>query len=83
VAGHTKKYNVLVPADYEGLALDLRAEEIAAMALVLENPTYIILLDNGLAHRTEFGERRSYSRHPRLLQLDEAHRGIMVSSCGV
>ena len=36
----------------EWLALDLGIGEIAAMALALENPTRIILLDDMLARRT-------------------------------
>jgi predicted nucleic acid-binding protein len=36
----------------EWLALDLGAGEIAAMALALENPACIILLDDRLARRT-------------------------------
>ncbi len=36
----------------EWLALDLGAGELAAMALALENPTRIILLDDALARRT-------------------------------
>lgn len=36
----------------EWLALDLGAGELAAMALALENPAHIILLDDMLARRT-------------------------------
>lgn len=36
----------------EWLALDLGAGELAAMALALENPTHIVLLDDQLARRT-------------------------------
>jgi predicted nucleic acid-binding protein len=36
----------------EWLTLDLGKGEIAAMALALENPRHIILLDDGLARRT-------------------------------
>jgi predicted nucleic acid-binding protein len=34
------------------LSLDLGPGELAAMALALENPTYIVLLDDSLARRT-------------------------------
>ena len=36
----------------EWLSLDLGPGELAAMALALENPTYIVLLDDLLARRT-------------------------------
>lgn len=36
----------------EWLSLDLGKGELAAMALALENPTRIVLLDDGLARRT-------------------------------
>ena len=36
----------------EWLALDLGAGELSAMALALENPSRILLLDDGLARRT-------------------------------
>jgi predicted nucleic acid-binding protein len=36
----------------EWLALDLGAGKISAMALAMENPKHIILLDDMLAHRT-------------------------------
>lgn len=36
----------------EWLALDLGRGELSAMALALENPTRVILLDDGLARRT-------------------------------
>lgn len=65
LAGQTKGYDVPNPAalDWlrivnpksmpsEWLALDLGAGELAAMALALENPTHIILLDDLLARRT-------------------------------
>lgn len=65
VAGRTRGYSVPNPADYswlrivnpesmpsEWLALDLGAGEIAAMALALENPTRMVLLDDMLARRT-------------------------------
>ncbi|MGE5373902.1 MAG: DUF3368 domain-containing protein [Bacteroidota bacterium] len=65
LAGRNKGYDVPDPTDYswlnivdpksmpsEWLALDLGAGEIAAMALALENPSHIILLDDGLARRT-------------------------------
>ena len=65
LAGQSKGYDVPNPADYtwlkivnpasmpsEWLALDLGAGEIAAMALALENPSHVILLDDGLARRT-------------------------------
>ncbi len=58
LTGHSKGYDVPNPADYswlnivdpkstpsEWLALDLGAGEIAAMALALENPSRIVLLD--------------------------------------
>ena len=63
--GRSKGYDTPNPTDYpwlnivnphsmpsEWLALDLGAGEIAAMALGLENPTYVILLDDMLARRT-------------------------------
>jgi predicted nucleic acid-binding protein len=63
--GRSKGYDVPNPGDYpwlkivnpnsmpfEWLALDLGAGEIAAMAMALENPKYVILLDDGLARRT-------------------------------
>ena len=62
LAGRSKGYDAPNPADYpwlnivdpksmpsEWLALDLGAGEIAAMALALENPTRIALLDDRLA----------------------------------
>jgi predicted nucleic acid-binding protein len=65
LTGRSKGYDVPNPADYkwlrvvnpksmpsEWLALDLGAGELAAMALALENPTRIILLDDMLARRT-------------------------------
>src|SRR6266536_212779 len=65
LAGRSKGYDVLNPSDYpwlnivnpksmpsEWLALDLGTGEIAAMALALENPSQVILLDDGLARRT-------------------------------
>jgi predicted nucleic acid-binding protein len=63
--GQQRGYDVLNPSSYdwlqvveplhtpsEWLALDLGAGELAAMALALENPSRIILLDDGLARRT-------------------------------
>ena len=65
LAGRSKGYDVPNPADFnwlqivnpksmpsEWLALDLGAGEIAAMALALENPNHIVLLDDMLARRT-------------------------------
>ena len=65
LAGQSKGYDVPDPTKYdwirivnpksmpsEWLALDLGAGELAAMALVLENPQNIILLDDRLARRT-------------------------------
>jgi predicted nucleic acid-binding protein len=65
LAGHNKGYDVPNPAEFawlrivnpksmpsEWLALDLGAGEIAAMALALENPRLVILLDDMLARRT-------------------------------
>jgi predicted nucleic acid-binding protein len=65
LAGISKGYDVPNPADFkwlrivnpksmpsEWLALDLGAGEIAAMALALENPNHVILLDDLLARRT-------------------------------
>jgi predicted nucleic acid-binding protein len=65
LAGSGKGYDVPEPSEYswlnivnpkstpsEWLALDLGAGEIAAMALALENPTRIVLLDDMLARRT-------------------------------
>jgi predicted nucleic acid-binding protein len=65
LAGRNKGYDVPNPEDYpwltivdpksrpsEWLALDLGTGEIAAMALALENPSHVILLDDGLARRT-------------------------------
>lgn len=64
-AGRSKGYDVPNPDDYswlkivnpkstpsEWLALDLGAGEIAAMALGLENPDRVVLLDDMLARRT-------------------------------
>ena len=64
-AGRSKGYDVPNPEDYpwlsvvdpksmpsEWLALDLGIGEIAAMALALENPKRIVLLDDMLARRT-------------------------------
>jgi predicted nucleic acid-binding protein len=64
-AGQLKGYDVPSSADFswlhvmnpismpsEWLALDLGAGEIAAMALALENPNRIILLDDMLARQT-------------------------------
>jgi predicted nucleic acid-binding protein len=64
-AGQIKGYDVPNPDDYawlnivnpkstpsEWLALDLGAGEIAAMALALENPDRVVLLDDMLARRT-------------------------------
>ena len=63
--GRSKGYDVPNPDDYawlnvvnpkampsEWLALDLGVGEIAAMALALENPSRIVLLDDMLARRT-------------------------------
>jgi len=65
LAGRNKGYDVPNPVDYpwlnivdpksmpsEWLALGLGAGEIAAMALALENPSHVVLLDDGLARRT-------------------------------
>lgn len=65
LAGRNKGYDVPNAGDFpwltivdpksmpsEWLALDLGAGEIAAMALALENPSHVILLDDGLARRT-------------------------------
>jgi len=65
LAGRSKGYDVPNPDDYpslsvvnpksmpsEWLALDLGVGEIAAMALALENPRQIVLLDDMLARRT-------------------------------
>lgn len=65
LAGRSKGYDVPSPADFkwlrivnpkstpsEWLALDLGTGEILAMALALENPKHIILLDDMLARRT-------------------------------
>lgn len=64
-AGRNKGYDVPNPNDYswlnvvnpkstpsEWLALDLGVGEIAAMALALENPDRVVLLDDMLARRT-------------------------------
>jgi len=64
-AGRNKGYDVPNPDDYswlnvvnpksapsEWLALDLGVGEIAAMALALENPDRVVLLDDMLARRT-------------------------------
>lgn len=64
-SGRGKGYDVPDPTEYswlkvvnpkstpsEWLALDLGTGEIAAMALALENPTRIVLLDDMLARRT-------------------------------
>ncbi|RJP50868.1 MAG: DUF3368 domain-containing protein [Anaerolineaceae bacterium] len=63
--GRSKGYDVPNPDDYlwlnvvnpkstpsEWLALDLGVGEIAAMALALENPHRVVLLDDMLARRT-------------------------------
>ena len=63
-AGRQKGYNVPAVSDYswlriiepnaipsEWLVLDLGAGELAAMALALENPAKIVLLDDALARR--------------------------------
>lgn len=63
--GRSKGYDVPYPPDYswlkivnprftpsEWLALDLGVGELAAMALALENPERVILLDDMLARRT-------------------------------
>jgi len=68
LAGRSKGYDVPNPADYtwlkivnpkstpfEWLALDLGAGELGAMALALENPDRIVLLDDMLARRTAQG----------------------------
>ena len=65
IEGRSKGYDVPSPEDFkwlrivnpksmpsEWLALDLGAGEIAAMALALENPNHVILLDDMLARRT-------------------------------
>ena len=65
LAGRSKGYDVPNPSDYswlnivdpksmpsEWLALDLGAGELGAMALALENPDRIVLLDDMLARRT-------------------------------
>jgi len=64
-AGRSKGYDVPNPDDYswlsvvspkstpsEWLALDLGVGEIGAMALALENPDRVVLLDDMLARRT-------------------------------
>lgn len=52
--GRSKGYDVPNPEAMlsEWLALDLGVGEIAAMALALENPSRIVLLDDMLARRT-------------------------------
>lgn len=63
--GRRKGYAVPDPGEYdwlevvdpqampsEWLSLDLGPGELAAMALALENPTRMVLLDDGLARRT-------------------------------
>lgn len=63
--GQRRRYDAPNPRDYgwlnvvdpqvtpsEWLSLDLGAGELAAMALALEKPTHIILLDDQLARRT-------------------------------
>jgi predicted nucleic acid-binding protein len=63
--GQRKGYDVPVPSSYswlkivepkfmpsEWLALDLGIGELAAMALALENPGRVVLLDDALARRT-------------------------------
>jgi predicted nucleic acid-binding protein len=65
LAGRSKGYDVPNPDDHswlsvvnpkatpsEWLALDLGVGEIAAMALALENPDRVVLLDDMLARRT-------------------------------
>jgi hypothetical protein len=65
LAGKSKGYDVPDPDEYswlsvvdprstpsEWLALDLGVGEIAAMALALENPDRVVLLDDMLARRT-------------------------------
>lgn len=65
LAGSSKGYDVPGPTDFtwlriinpifmpsEWLALDLGAGELAAMALALENPQHVVLLDDMLARRT-------------------------------
>lgn len=65
LAGRSKGYDVPNPSDFawlhtvnpksmpsEWLTLDLGAGELAAMALALENPQHIVLLDDMLARRT-------------------------------
>jgi predicted nucleic acid-binding protein len=83
--GRRKGYDVPNPADYtwlyiveprsmpsEWLTLDLGAGEPAALALALENPTRVILLDDGLARRIaqaagpRFGEHSRCSSKPNL-----------------
>ena len=63
-AGQQRGYDVPNPTDYnwlrvvepqvvpsEWLTLDLGAGELEAMALALENPSYVVLLDDALARR--------------------------------
>jgi len=63
--GRQKGYDVPKPSEYdwlqvvnprsmpsEWLSLDLGLGELAAMALALENPTFIVLLDDMLARKT-------------------------------
>lgn len=65
LAGYNKGYDVPNPTSFpwlcivnpqstpfEWLSLDLGAGEIAAMALALENPHHVVLLDDMLARRT-------------------------------
>jgi predicted nucleic acid-binding protein len=65
LAGRGKGFDVPNPADFtwiqiinpksmpsEWLTLDLGAGELAGMALALENPKYVVLLDDMLARRT-------------------------------
>jgi hypothetical protein len=83
--GRRKGYDVPNPADYawlsiveprsmpsEWLTLDLGAGELAALALALENPTRVILLDDGRHDAlprqlvSRFGEHSKCSSKPSL-----------------
>ena len=68
--GHRRGYDVPTPRDYvwiqivepnaipsEWLTLDLGAGELAAMALALENPSQVVLLDDALARRIAHAAR--------------------------
>jgi len=86
--GQRRGHDVPVPSNYgwvkimepklmpsEWLSLDLGNGELAAMALALENPVHVVLLDDALARRTAEAAGLSVQGTLRIL-LDAKSRGL-------